>query len=198
LRNTCSECGREFSSDLRFCPRCKSPAKRANGHIYKYGAPTMVRETTVDKDAEKKCYRQNGYVLLCCFILLTLPIYMAVDGILDWFSEKGFDWYVVLLAVYGVAVVLLVFYGLVKAWMLESPGAQILAAILIWVHTTFVHTLVFILSGFVIALIWGIAASKTGSFMRPDPSYLVVLSGIALMDILWMYTWLYGSTMGLG
>jgi hypothetical protein len=199
MRNRCPTCRRDFSSDLRFCPNCHTPARPPRTSKWRYDEPGLIRHTTPDEDAARECMRQNAYVLFCCVILMVPPIWIGLDMFRMEIVDGEFGWLSLATFAYASLVVVLILYGLVQAWKAERPGFQIVAAALIWVNASLVSPIVFLLSCLVFSLVLGVAASKTGSFTNPDPTYLVVLSGIALMDIIMAYLWLLASPMeGLG
>ena len=199
MKNRCPTCKRSFSSDLRFCPNCHTPARPPRTTRWRYDEPGLIRHTTPDEDAAQECMRQNAYVLFCCVILLVPPIWIGLDSIRSLIVYGQFNLVALALTAYASVVILFILYGLVQAWKAERPGYQIIAAALIWINVSLVSPIVFLVSGLVFSFVLGIAASKTGSFSNPDPSYLVVLSGIALMDILLAYMWMLASPMeGLG
>jgi hypothetical protein len=195
MRNRCPTCKRDFSSDLKFCPNCHSPAKPERTSKWRYDEPGLIRHTTPDEDAARVCMRQNAYVLFCCVVLLVPPIWVGIDSVRMMIMDGQFDHFSLTVVVYAAIVVPLILYGLIQAWKGERPAYQITAAALIWMNTSFIQPIVFLVSGLAFSLVLGIAASKTNSFTNPDPSYLVVLSGIALMDIILAYLWLLTSPM---
>jgi hypothetical protein len=194
MHNVCSECRRKFNPDLRYCPYCGGEAKVPVTKGWNYGEGELIRSSDPVKDEHRKVYKQNGFMLLVAIILLVPAFVILLEELLYLLSE-AIDLVIIAIIVYGISVFLVVVYGTICAFYARRPGAQILAAFLLWANITWINPIVFLTVGVVFFIIWGMGASRSGSFMKPDPTYLVIMTCISLMCIIGGYIWLLSAPM---
>jgi hypothetical protein len=197
MDNVCRDCGKRFHSDLRYCPRCGGDAIPPRIKDWHYRAPGIIAHTDPDEELVEKAYRQNGWILLCMGILL-IPVWLlGLDLMIDDLSLGDMDPSLVLLFIAGTIIVTLVFLGAMSAFQARRPALQIMSALLVLVISSAwsLYALVIFIGFFLIALMmW---ASRGRSRHTSNPSFLSVMSGLAIISGLVAYLWGFRSTMGL-
>ncbi|MCK4970235.1 MAG: hypothetical protein KAS77_06905 [Thermoplasmata archaeon] len=193
MHNVCSECHRKFNPDLRYCPYCRGEAKVPRTKGWNYDEGELIRSSDPMEDEHRTAYRQNGFLLLVAIILLVPGFAMLLGAVLDILSDDA-DPEIIAIFIYGIFVSVAVVYGAICAFYAKRPGAQILAAFLIWANIAWIDPIVFLGVGVVFFIIWGLGASRSGVFMKPDPTYLVVMTSLSIMCIIGGYIWLMTGT----
>ncbi len=195
MHNVCSKCRKKFNPDLRYCPYCGGEAKVPVTKGWNYDEGELIRAHDPVKDVHRTAYRQNGFLLLVAIILLVPGFVMLLGEVLYILSVEA-DPEIIAIFVYGIFVSVTVVYGTVCAFYAKRPGAQILAAFLIWANIAWISPLIFLIVGVAFFIIWGLGASRSGSFMKPDPTYLGVMTFLSIACIIGGYIWLMTGTIG--
>ena len=195
MLNRCMKCRRKFNPDLRFCPCCGGETKAPKTKQWNYEDRVRVGHAEPVDDYKQKAYRQNGFLLLVALILI-IPAYLAgISVVVDMdlydltILEIGF-------IVYVFIAFVLIAYGTYCAFASKHPGAQILAATLLWVNPGLLHPIVFILFAIVFCIIWMAGSSKSGSWRRPDATHMGLMTVIGIIAVIWGYFWLFTIPMG--
>lgn len=197
MDNKCPECKRRFSGDLRFCPYCRAEAAAPRTSAWRHEDSTLIRHDDPDEDDVRVCHRQNAFVLLCCAILLLPPYLLFVQDVYDQLVHGDWDWFLMVSFAYVTSIALMVFWAISLAWDGEGVLVQVTAAFLVIVTMSFVFPPMLLFAGILFSGVLGIASSGERSFRDMDPSYLPVLSGIALAVVICAYLWLLNSPMSI-
>ncbi|NOQ54553.1 MAG: hypothetical protein GQ558_08115 [Thermoplasmata archaeon] len=191
----CSECRRKFNPDLRYCPYCGGAAKVPGTKGWNYGERELIRSSDPVEDEHRKAYRQNGFMLLVAIILIIPAYLIGIEQVVNmdlqnlWMSELAF-------IVYVFIAFVLIAYGTYCAFASKRPGAQILAAILLWVNPGLLHPIAFVIFAFMFCFIWVLGGSKSGSWRRPDATYLGLMTGVGIIAVIWGYIWFFNMASG--
>lgn len=197
MENVCRDCGRKFLSDLRFCPHCGGDAVPPKTKAWHYRAPGIIAHTDPIEEQETLAYKQNGWVLLCLGILLVPMWLLGLDLLMDELTSG--EPYLPFIIIFVAASVLLalVFLAVSFAFQARRPGTQVMAALLIVVTVNAGNLLVWaVMVGLFIVflMLW----ARGGVSRSPsDPTYLPVMSGLAILSVILAFTWTLGSTMGM-
>ncbi len=197
MENVCRECGRKFLSDLRFCPHCGGDAVPPKTKAWHYRAPGMIAHTNPIEEQETLAYKQNGWVLLCLGILLVPMWLLGLDLLMDDLTS-GVPYKPFIVIFVAASVVLaLVFLAASFAFQARRPGTQVMAALLIVVTLNAWNPLVWGLMVGLFIVFLRLWATGGGSRSPSDPTYLPVMSGLAILSVILVFTWTLGSTMGM-
>jgi len=196
MQNRCMNCRKEFNPDLRYCPYCGGQAKVPSTKGWNYDERELIRSSDPVEDDHRTAYRQNGFMLLVAIILL-VPGFVMLLGEVMWILSYDPNPEILAIFLYGIFVSVVVIYGTICAFYAKRPGAQILAAFMIWANIAWISPIIFLIVGVVFFMIWGLGASRSGSFMKPDPTYLGVMTFLSIACIIGGYIWLMTGTIGL-
>lgn len=197
MDNVCRACGRKFLSDLKFCPHCGGEAMPPRTKSWHYRAPGMIAHTDPIEEKEERAYRQNGWVMLCLGILLIPMWLLGLDEFMDELKSSSPYLLYILLFVVATVVLALVFMGAVFAFQARRPWFQILPAFLIVVILNGWNISVWIVTFTIFVILLVLWAKGGGSKYRSDPTFLPLMSGLALFSVLQVFLWGMSSTMGL-
>jgi hypothetical protein len=149
----------------------------------------MVFHMPAVADDEAAEYRRNAWVLLCSAIML-VPEWLFVlrdemGGPDPW--EPTLD----LVRTFGwvTATLLVVLAGVAYAFRAERPGVQVVGAWVVVLYTASRSVWVFLPLGFLFCVLWGLGSGRTREFARPDATYMMLLSGLALLSIVLVAFW---------
>ena len=192
MHNVCSECHRKFNPDLRYCPYCGGEAKAPKTTLWNYGDRALVGHEEPIDDYERKAYQQNGFLLLVAVILIIPVMLIGIEEFMG-LDLKDLDPALLGLFAYVIVVFVLIAYGTHCAFGSKRPGTQVLAAFLICANTIFLNPVAFAVFGLVFGLIWVIGSSKSGSWTRPDTSFLGLMTVVGIFAIVWGYLWFFNQ-----
>jgi hypothetical protein len=184
MDNVCRDCGRKFLSDLRYCPRCGGDAIPPRTRSWHYRETGLIAHTDPLEEQEHKAYKQNGWVMLCLGILL-IPFWLSgLDTIMDEMAFDGPDPYHIALFIIATALLAFVFVAVIFAFQSRRPGSQVMAALFIVITVNVWHFLAWsLMIGFFVLflMLW----ARGGVSRSPsDPTYLPVMSGIAVLSVI--------------
>ena len=196
MDNVCRDCGRRFLSDLRFCPHCGGDAMPPKTESWHYRAPGMIAHTDPVEEAEIHAYKQNGWTLVCLGILL-IPVWLLfLDILMDELRSEGLYWSTILVFILGSALLALIFVGASFAFQARRPGTQVMAALSIVVSINAWHPVAWVVmvgAFFIVLALW----AKGGTFRSPsDPTYLPLLTGIAILSVVLAFLMFLNAPMG--
>ena len=195
MDNVCRDCGRRFLSDLRFCPHCGGDAIPPRTRAWHYRAPGMIAHTDPLEERVIKAYKQNGWVMLCLGILL-IPLWLlGLDLLVDELRSGDLDPSYVVIIVAASVVLALVFVAASLAFQARRPGTQVVAAFLVVVTMNAWYLLAWGIMVGLFVLLVALWARGGGSRTSPDPTYLPLMSGLAVLTVLSVFMW--PSTMAL-
>ena len=197
MRNVCRDCNRKFPVDLRYCPKCGGIARPPKSSSWHHKEGGMVFHMPALSDDESAEYRRNAWVLLCSAIILVPEWLFALRDQMGEPSpwDLGSDLLLSLGWVTGTLLVVLA--GIAYAYRAERPGAQVLAAWVVVLYTASLSIWVFLPLGFLFCVVWGLGSGRTKEFARPDATYMMLLSGIALLSIVLVAFWRFIPSLGL-
>lgn len=192
MHNVCSECHRKFNPDLRYCPYCGCQARAPKTRFWNYEDKTLVGHEDPVNDHERKAYRQNGFLLLVAVILIIPVMLIGIEEFIG-LDLEDMDLSLLGLFTYVILAFVLIAYGTYCAFASKRPGAQLLAAFLIWANTFFLHPVAFAIFGLTFGLIWVIGSSKSDSWAKPDATYLGLMTVVGIVAIIWGYLWFFNQ-----
>jgi hypothetical protein len=197
MDNVCSDCGRKFLSDLRFCPQCGGDAIPPRTEAWHYQASWMIAFSDPVEEKEIKAFKQNGWVLLCLGILL-IPIWLlGLDFIMSDLMYGDFSLLEVILFVVASGVLAMVFISVSFAFKAQRPGTQVITVLFIVVTLNAWNPLAWgLMVGLFIILVM-LWAWSGGSRIKSDPTYLPLMSSLAIFSIVSILLWGTSSTMGI-
>ncbi len=190
MYNRCMKCRKKFNPDLRYCPHCGGEAKAPKTSLWNYGDKTVISHKEPVGEYERKAYRQNGFLLLVAIILIIPAMFIGIEEFIG-LDMEDMEPSLLVAFTYVIVAFVMIAYGTYCAFSSKRPGAQVLAAFLIWVNTAFLNPVAFVVFGLAFGLIWIIGSSKSGSFSKPDASYLGLMSVLGIMAIIWGYLWFF-------
>jgi len=195
MYNRCMKCRRKFNPDLRFCPYCGGESRSPKTQLWNYEDKTLVGHEEPVDDYMRKAYRQNGFLLLVAIILI-IPAYLA--GLYLVFVEDAMELVASELAfiAYVIVAFVMIAYGAFCAFSSKRPGAQVLASILLWVNPGLLHPIAFAFFAVLFLFAWMAGSSKSGSWRRPDASFLGIMTVIGIIAVIWGYFWLFNISGG--
>jgi RNA polymerase subunit RPABC4/transcription elongation factor Spt4 len=195
MDNVCRDCGRKFHSDLKYCPRCGGGAMPPRTKSWHYSAPGIIAHSDPDEELVEKAYRQNGWIQLCMGILLLPAWLFGLDLMMEDLSSGEPYPLLILLFVVGTALLVLVFLAASSAFQARRPGIQVMSALLVTVISSAwsPYALIAFIGMFLVAMVFW---SNGGSSRHPtNPSYLLVMSGLAILSAVMAYLWFLSAPM---
>jgi len=192
MDNVCRECGRKFLSDLRFCPHCGGDAVPPRTRAWHYRFPGMIAHGDPMKEAEVHSFRQNGWVLLCLGILL-IPVWLfGLDLLMDELSyEEGPDPHYVMIFIIETVLLSLIFVSSSFAFQARRPGTQVMTALFIVVIINAWHPIAWVVMVGLFVIIVALWAKGGGSRAPSDPTYLPLMSGLAVLSVILAVLWIF-------
>jgi hypothetical protein len=197
MDNVCRDCGRKFLSDLRFCPHCGGDAMPPATKSWHYQATGLIAHSDPETEEEVRAYRQNGWILLCLGILL-IPVWlMGLDILLDELSyEEGPDPFWILVVILQTVLLTLIFIASFFAFSARRPGTQVMAALFIVVIVNAWHPIAWALMVGAMVLLIALWGKGRGSRSPSDPTYLPLISGLAILSVILAILALFTAPMG--
>ena len=157
----------------------------------------MIAHSNPIEEQETMAYKQNGWVLLCLGILLVPMWLLGLDLLMGdlTFGEPHILYIVIFVA--ASVLLALVFLAVSFAFQARRPGIQVMAALLIVVTVNVGNLLVWAVMVGLFIIFLTLWAKGGGSRSPSDPTYLPVMSGLAILSVILAFTWTLGSTMGM-
>lgn len=195
MENTCPRCRRTFHGDLAFCPYCRTEARPPKTRHWHYEAPGTIAHTDPVRDGEVRVYRQNGWTLLCCGILgIPAWLFLALE-LTDELRYGPVEGETLVFFLLGTALVVLVFMAAALAFQARRPGVQVMAALLVVIGSSLWHPFAIFVMMALFLLALGLWAMGGDRYSHPDPSYLTVLTGIAILGEVMAYLFMFNTRM---
>lgn len=192
MYNRCMKCRKKFNPDLRYCPHCGGEAAAPKTSLWNYEDKTVISHKEPINEYERKAYRQNGFLLLVAIILIIPVMFIGIEEFIG-LDMEDMEPSLLVAFTYVIVAFVLIAYGTYCAFASKHPSAQVLAANLIWINTIFLNPVAFAFFGLAFCLIWIIGSSKSGSWARPDASYLGLMTVLGIIAIIWAYLWLFNQ-----
>ncbi|UCC92753.1 MAG: hypothetical protein JSW25_08830 [Thermoplasmata archaeon] len=197
MDNICRDCGRKFHSDLRFCPHCGGDAMPPRTNAWRYRATGMIAHTDPVEEKEIKAYKQNGWLLLCLGILL-IPFWLF--GLVLVMEELGYDdpdlFYIVAFII-ASGMLAFVFIASGFAFQARRPGSQMVAALMIVMTTNGWHPIAWVIMVGLFLILIVLYGRRRGTKGPYDPTLLPLMSGLAVVSVVFAMLWFLTAPLAL-